>query len=878
MGGYPWFRHNGLFSGCSNIHSLLSTTVPTLRMKLFRPLLLSLLTLPRLSWADSAEDYAAITAGMKDFHMGGTAGGVALQGRQAFPLAISGKREVAMGAGYFGDVPTGGRVMAMAHTSFADGPNEEASRFLANAARWLGRSDKPRVITIGLSPKAWKAAGLEADRAGADLEAALSKANVAVIHLHGASFKDAASSLQKFAGKGGGVIVASTPWAADKVQLEAANEFLAQAGLAFTGSGPSEKTYPVYDRAPSPLWSALNAMNAIAAHKAGTKKLELADQQLCATTLDAVLSGRKLAPSLEAALKQLHATYGWIEIRKEAALRKTTRPIEAMLVRYQSRLLEAQPPEQMTVHPSANDFPGAVGEGPAVTKTVEFNATTGADKLINHGGKTIINTGLYARPGVPVTVTLPPEALNAGLKVEIGIHIDRNWNLNTWRRFPQITRQFELSQAQTKAGSAFGGLVSILVPANCALGNTKATIAGAVEAPVFTLGKTTEADWHARVKNAPGAWGYIETPKWTGYVPREVLQRIEHPAAVAEYWKRVVDLADEYMGYGKWRRRGEAMLTDRDITVGYGHAGYPVMMAYAAESGDGPAALVERGPQKGDWGFLHELGHTFQDSFDGHYTIATHAEVDVNLVPGIAMMLVHDRTAWDNNSHGTFDAKNRVKDMEKWLARPEAERTWDQACKGSSVAYDFYFTMAECFGWELYKKALGRLADWLHEPGKDPGLDALDRRSPNHKRDRFFLCFSEAAGRNLLPHFEKYGLGRGEFGLSPAVIEKVKGLPAWSGNQAVSALNGPAAVRVGKGAATGTKLGEYQATDPDAGTRFTFSLPAGNEDGAFEIEKRTGVLKLAKAPAMPGYELTVRVSDSTIPATTKEIRVTVTVE
>jgi hypothetical protein len=513
-----------------------------------------------------------------------------------------------------------------------------------------------------------------------------------------------------------------------------------------------------------------------------------------------------------------------------------------------------------------------------VTKTIAFDATTGPDKLINHGGKTIIQTGLYARPGVPIAIRLPESATKAGLKVEIGIHIDRNWNLNSWRRLPQITRQYPLAQPETRAGNAFGGLVTILVPANCTLGKTQATITGAVEAPVFTLGKTTEAEWHVRIKNAPGAWGYIETPKWAGYVSRDVLQRIEHPEAVAKYWQRVVELADEYLGYAKWRRRGEAMLTDRDITVGYGHAGYPVMMAYAAENGDGPGALVERGPQKGDWGFLHELGHTFQDSFDGHYTIATHAEVDVNLVPGIAMMLVHDRTAWDNNSHGTFDAKNRVRDMENWLRQPEVERTWDKACKGSSVAYDFYFTMAECFGWELYKKALGRLADSLHAPGQDAALAALDSRSPNYKRDRFFLCFCEAAGRNLLPHFEKYGLGRGDFGLSASVIEKVKALPAWSGNQPIASLAGPAALQVKKTTAIGTKLGEYKAADPDAGTRFTFSIPTGNEDGIFEIEKRTGVVKLAKTPEKSGYNLTLRVSDSTIPVTTKELNVAVKVE
>jgi hypothetical protein len=467
--------------------------------------------------------------------------------------------------------------------------------------------------------------------------------------------------------------------------------------------------------------------------------------------------------------------------------------------------------------------------------------------------------------------------VKAGLKVEIGIHIDRNWHLSSWHRFPQVTRTFALDATETRAACAFGGLVSILVPEECKLGPTQATITGAVEAPVFTLGKTTERDWNARIKNAPGAWGYIETPKITGYVPREILQKVERPEEVAKYWQRVMDTSDEFMGYAKWRRRGEAMLTDRDIVAGYGHAGYPVMMAYAAEKGDGPAAIVERGPQKGDWGFLHELGHTFQDSFDGNYTIATHAEVDVNLVPGIAMMLIHDRTAWDNNSHGTFDAKTRIRDWEKWNALPEAGRTWAQACK-MNVAYDFYFTMAECFGWELYKKALGRLMDWLQKPGNDPDLDALDSRSKNHKRDRFFLVFSQAAGRNLLPHFKRYGLAQGEFGISESVIAKVANLPEWSGNQPISALTGPATLKLSKGARAGDTAATYKAIDPDAGTRFTFSIPAGNDDGAFAIEKRTGVLRIADPAKLTARQLTVKVSDSTIPETTKELKVSVEVQ
>ena len=820
-----------------------------------------------------AEDYKALTKGLPALKMGGTAGGVALSGRMAFPLAVSTKREVPVGAGYFGDAEKGGRVVCFAHTSF---PSDAA--LAKNVAAWAGRKDAPKVLCAGASSRDWKAAGLDAASAKGALTAeALKGVDVVVISLHSGAMLESLEPVREFAKNGGGVVLLATPWAAAKEQVSAANSFLADAGLAFLGGGPSEESYPVTAESPSPNWSALNAIESLIAERKSGKALDAVEKQLCAATLDAVISAKELSQPLKTALNELNTSFGWITFRAAPSFKKTSMPVEAMLARYQARVLDTLPPEQVPVHPSADDFPGKVGDGAAVTRTVSFDATSGPDKLINHGHRTFINTGLYAKPGVPVTVTLPGAATKAGLKVIIGIHLDENWNLKSWHRAPAITRDYELTQPVTKAAGAFGGLVSIVVPENCTLGKTQVTIAGAVEAPVFTLGKTTNADWKTR-RNAPGAWGYIETPLWTGYLPREILQTVEDAESVAKYWQRVVETADEFLGYTKWRRRGESMITDRDIVAGYGHAGYPVIMAYASEKADGAAALVDRSVRGDEWGFLHELGHTYQDSFDGNYTIATHAEVDVNLVPAMIKMLVHDRTAWDNNNHGTFDAKNRVKDMDAWLAKPEEERTWDAACKGNSVAYDFHFVLAECFGWELYKNGFGRMMTELQKPGSDPELAALDPKDRNFKRNRHFLAMSLAAGRNLLPHYQKYGLGRGEFGISESAIVRVKVLPEWNGNQPISALEISATASVKKTTTAGSTIASAKAIDADQGTRFTYSITGGNDGGTFEIEKRTGVIKLAKAPAAASYQLVIEVTDSTIPVSKKTATVTVAVE
>jgi hypothetical protein len=342
---------------------------------------------------------------------------------------------------------------------------------------------------------------------------------------------------------------------------------------------------------------------------------------------------------------------------------------------------------------------------------------------------------------------------------------------------------------------------------------------------------------------------------------------MEDPARVADYWHRAVQTADQLLGYARWRKRGESMLVDRDISVGYGHAGYPVMMMYGAEKGEGPDALLGRGPREGDWGFLHELGHTFQDSFDGNYTIATHGEVDVNLVPALVLQRLHGRVSYDNISHGTFDAKGRLADWEKWRALPAAERTWAQACK-MKVAYDFYFTLAECLGWELYARAFGRLMNWLQQPGHDPALDAIAEDSPTAKRDRFFVCFCEGSGFNLLPFFQKYGLGSGDFSLGEAVQARVAGLPVWNGNRPMEGVSGPAKVVVSAGTREGATLATFAGRDPDPGTVFRYRIVDGNEDEAFEIHPLTGVLTLRNKRGSLSRTLTIEAQDNCIPLST----------
>lgn len=823
---------------------------------------------PSKSSATWQEDYAQLTSGISALEMNGAPGGVAILGRLAFPVAQSPKREVTVGCGYTGDQTAGGRVAALSHTALASASSAPMKQWLGNLAKWTARASNPTLLILGGSPKDWQLAGVATvETPKTWSKAALAKVQCVFINLHTISPETAsaaAADLADFAASGGGLIFSSTPWAAKSELLDFASKLMHPAGIAFLSSGPKETQFPL-SSPPSPFASGIRAVEALAADLNGTAKLSLADRQIASSSAEACVAANLVPEPMERALLALHQKTGWSKFTSEQPLRRNLKPVETLMAHFESWWLQRQPPSKTPAHPLAADYPGLPAEGAPVRKTIRFKATTGPDKLINHGERTRISTGLYARPGAPVKVTIPQEAVVAGWKLEVGIHTDHNWTLTSWRRFPEISTLTPLKQTTTLACNSFGGLVSILLPANCPLGEVQVELDGALDAPVYKLGETTQEQWRT-LKNAPGAWGYLETPLWTGYFSREQLQTMEDPSKTASYWHQAVKTADEFLGYAPWRIRGESMLIDRDIVVGYGHAGYPVMMAYGAEKPDNANALAGRGPTQGDWGFLHELGHTFQDSFDGNYTMATHAEVDVNLVPGLILQKLHKRTCWDNSSHGTFDAKSRLADWEKWTALPVAEQTWDKACK-MNVSYDLYFTLAECFGWELYSKAFGRLMRWLQKPGADPVLDSIAEKSPSAKRDRFFVLFSQESGHNLLPFFEKYGLDRGEFKLGDSVKTAVAKLPKWPGNQPMEGVSGPHEITVAAGSLPGMVLGKFAGKDPDPGTFFTYRILDGNSDGAFVIDTFSGELTVAKAGRLPSRTLTVEAQDNCIPLT-----------
>jgi uncharacterized protein (TIGR03437 family) len=701
----------------------------------------------------------------------------------------------------------------------------------------------------------------------------LSGVDVFIFSFHSGYTATALQKINAFAANGGGLLALATPWALSATGYQTANQTMLPFGLGFNSVTASQLSYTVPAAPYSPLYSALNALDALQRQQNNQQTLTVDEQRTAALAIENALGAHPDTPVLGTPLSILSQPYGYINITTATPISRTSKPVEAMLVRYQANVLSSLPAAQVPVHPSASDWPGLPAAGATVTRTFEVNANAPPNVLINYGDEGLrIPTGLYAKPGTPITVTIPADKAGRGLDVQIGIHTDENWNLANWTRVPKVYRRDPLNQAVTETACAFGGLVFLRVPANTNLGTFNVTISGAVEAPWFRYGKDTESDWNTRIKNLPGAWGMMSCEGITIFVSRTHLLNVTEPNKVIGHWDRVMRLADEFMGYSG-RQREEGAISDRQITVGGGHAGYPFLMAY----GDSDS-LVNGTIATGDWGFYHELGHSYQNSFDDNYVIATHSEVCVNLVPGLLMSVLHNRVPWNNDVHNTFNATARLTARTGFLARPSNEQTWDQACTGPPTAYDFYFNLYEAFGWDLYKRAHGRLFKFLQNSANDAELASLDRTDPNYKRNRIFLLYSQESGRNLAQYFDRYGLGRGSYGITQSVKDRVANLPVWMDNQQVTMLSQPGNLSLPTNLIAGSPLYRFNATDPEPGTIFTYTIESGNDNAAFSIDKESGLLKLAKPDSTrtAAYNLSIKVSDNGVPRTSQTVSFTVT--
>lgn len=689
-------------------------------------------------------DREELLNGVKTIAAPGIPGVVSTFGPNAEPL-IAGKASEVQGAVVAYARLGKGRIVAFSHDGYFGGgalSEADTGKLMRNAARWLGSGTAGDVLTVNLPDLAAYLRGGGHSVREVAVNANLAGAGV-VAMVHEPLTPERQTRLRQFVREGGGLLLASTGWGWQMITGKTMpehplNAICEPAGLIWTDGMADRTTRAGFDALTS-IHPDLHAGRALANLGAN------ATPQALASVLAAGLNLSDREPAFGAKLRALRAQV------QDAAPPAAKDPVT--LKSPQRRLalaldtVDAQraPVDKVRAHPAAAEFPGAVpAAAPRTPRTVVIDR-------IKPGWASL---GLYAAPGEIVTVKVPQDWAAKGLRVQIGAHTDELWGLDRWRRAPAIVRSFAVTGPETKAASAFGGLIYIVFPAQAA-GPIQVEVRGAVEAPLFVLGRTSLAEWKNQQRSRPGPWAELATDKLILTVPSADIRNLEDPETLMKFWDRVLDACADLAAWPRERERPERIVADEQISAGYMHSGYPIMTHLDAA----PLAVdLRRLTTEGSWGHFHELGHNHQS---GDWTFDGTTEVTVNLFS--TYIYTHVLGV------GLGDGHPAIKNRDEWMSRVQRHlaagapfETWKN---DPFLALSMYLQVIEAFGWDPVKRAI---QEYHGLPGRERP------RTDDAKRDQWMTRLSRAVGRDLSGFFQKWGVPT-----SAQARKSLSDLPAW---------------------------------------------------------------------------------------------------
>lgn len=707
--------------------------------------------IPPATAQDSTRDLSVLLDGVSAIDKPGAPGPLVVWGDNAFPI-LAGQSGDAMeplvAAAQWG----AGRVVVFGHNGYLKSTGNDTARLRRNAIAWCAGEKAARKPSVAL----WKSAnGLEAELNAAGFRAEtleelarLSKYDVAVLDTGSLKEEKERETVRTFVEKGGGLVCGSLGWGwlqlnnGKTIQDHPGNHLLFDVGIAWadgtiapTGEGDAylARTHPL-----AHVGKAIDALARAPGKEDATQALAVLSRAL--RTIP------ESAPGFGDRLEKLLASGGdRPPVPSPDHPVTTDDPLARVLLSVTCGRVTTAAPESIGAHPAAREFPGEVKkETPSVV----------ANRVVNSKLSGWHSLGLYAPPGALIHVRIPEEAADAGLEARIGCHSDRLYHLDKWTRAPEISFTWPLRQAVTKMANPFGGLVYLVVPGRFAIEDIKVDVAGAVESPLYELGKTSPSDWQRAVRSTGAPWAEFASGRVVVSVPTEVARSVRDPEELMKTWDRVLLLEDQLRTVSKEGDRPERIVCDRQISAGYMHSGYPVMVGMdQAEH----LASAENLSKEGNWGFFHEFGHNHQR---GDWTFDGTGEVTCNLFS----LYVFDKLCGvPPEEHKRGNEEFREKKMQDYFAL--GRRSFDKWKSDPFIALVPYIQMQQEFGWEMFQKVFAEY---------EALQDSERPKSDDEKRDQWMVRFSKAAGRNLGPFFRAWNIP-----VSESALADIAGLDPW---------------------------------------------------------------------------------------------------
>lgn len=702
---------------------------------------------------------AKILAGVTSLPKTGAPGPIAIWGNMAFPLlsAASGREAnelaVAAAAGY-----GKGRIILFGHNSYLDGnAGGNHAQLMENCVTWAANKPKPRIGLKGVNAVAFfDQRGFKAESFNDLDEKTLNGFDVVILNAQSITDPAQGAIIADWIKKGGGLIAGMTGWAfgqtsggKDLAVSHGLNQALMPAGLAFTDMSAFD-ALSAFQARPDlpPLMNASEAIQALKKQSGGGSALTPEEVKQSSSAIQVALAAQppdrsNLRDAVTAALGNT-GTNSPIPT-KTAPLTQEQHAAARIRLGMETRVLRLAAGEKATPHPAHEAFPGkAPADAPRITREMKITPAI--------PGWT--STGLYAAAGETLQVTVPTDMANKGYAVRIGCHSDTLYHLDTWSRAPDICKTAPLNAPTTQTASAFGGLVYIEVPSRAAEDESFAvTIQGGIAAPIFVLGQDDDAQWNNEIKKRPAPWAELACDKMILSVPTEVARTVTSPTQLMQFWKQVVEAQDDISNQTAERKRPERMVADVQISAGFMHSGYPIMLHV-------PEALemvtYNRIKFPG-WGYHHEIGHNHQR---GHFTFDGTGEVTNNVL-GMYVYEAVLKKDW-LIGHTAITPERRKENLSKIKQASDKWATWKS---DPFLALHTYIQLVQAFGWESWRAYLYSFADAKFGPLP---------QSDDDKRDQFLVRYSKIVNRNLGPFFDAWGIP-----VSPQAKAEVSKLEGW---------------------------------------------------------------------------------------------------
>ncbi len=242
----------------------------------------------------------------------------------------------------------------------------------------------------------------------------------------------------------------------------------------------------------------------------------------------------------------------------------------------------------------------------------------------NGGSTTWFSPGLFLWPNSHVTVTVL-EGDPSKWKVQVGMHKDKLNSDREYMRYPWMVVDKALGAEPTSLHNCFGGVVYIVADGSSAAPlSLKVKVSGAVPIPKLTPDNTED----------PGSWNPDLHP-WTELETEHIILTLPTDTLVAQgfgrakldelmsFWDQVIAAQNELQINNNLRK--ERFVADLEISAGWMHSGYPIMLYESAYS---QIYDVDDLKVNGSWGLFHELGHNRQQK---RWTFSGYGEVTVNI-------------------------------------------------------------------------------------------------------------------------------------------------------------------------------------------------------------------------------------------------------